>query len=121
MAGSIRNFQYTDDAGNIYLFRADESNTEAVNSTTGNIASGNQNNPGIPRSIKPRRVYYANAARTRTISVVAVTLDIYNSPPGTIDDPIADSGTLTLVRKRPEVSRLFPNVDTGLTDGDTPL
>jgi hypothetical protein len=120
MAGSLRNFQYTDDADNIYLYRADESNTEAVNGTAANIASGNENNPGVPRSIKPRRVYYANADRTRTISVVAATLDVYNAPPTTITDPIAGSGNLTLVRKRPEVSRLFPNVDTGLTDGDTP-
>jgi hypothetical protein len=121
MAGSLRNFQYTDDADNIYLFKADESNTEAVNGTEANIESGNVNNPGLPRSLKPRRVYYSNADRTRTISVIAATLDVYNEPPDGITDPIAGSGTLTLVRKRPEVSRLYPNVDTGLTDGDAPL
>lgn len=121
MAGSRRNFQYTSDSGAIYLFNADESNVEAVNGTSANIAAANLNNPGIPRNIKPRRVEYTSVDGARTLRIVAVTADIFNSPPATIGDPLADGGTLTLIRVTPERRRLYRNVDTGLTDGDSPL
>ncbi len=122
MAGSLRNFQYTADDGTIYLFKGDESNVEAINGTNANIIAGNASNPGIPKNIRPRRVFYGNAAGTRTISAIASTTAIYLNPPATIEDPldgIADD--LVLVRKRPETITLFPNFDTGLTDGDAPL
>jgi len=121
MAGSLRNFQYRTDNGANFLFRGDESNTEAVNGTAANIVVANAGNPGIPRNIKPRRVYYASADGNRTLSAIASTVAIYNEPPQTIGDPIDGTGVLTLVRKTPERVRLYPNVDTGLTDGDTPL
>lgn len=121
MAGSIRNFQYTTDDGDVYLFRGDESNVEAVNAATANIQIANVNNPGIPRNIKPRCVFYANPARTRTIKVCASTVAVYNSAPATIDDPLNPGNDLALIRKTPEKVRLYPNFDTGLTDGDEPL
>lgn len=120
MAGSIRNFQYTTDAGDVFLFKGDESNTEAVNGASANIAFGNENNYGIPKNITPRRVFYTSPDGFRTLSSIASTVAIYNSPPVTISDPF-DTQTLTLSRKTPERIRLYSNVDTGLTDGDTPL
>ena len=121
MAGSLRNFQYVADDGQIYLFKGDESNHEAVNVAVANIATANVLRPGIPRSITPRRVYYSNAARTRTLSVVASTVGVYNAPPLTIPTFDGSAEVLTMVRKRPEISTMYPNVDTGLTDGDAPL
>jgi hypothetical protein len=119
MAGSRRNFQYVADDGTIYLFNADESNTEAVNVVAANIAAANAARPGLPRNLKPRRVFYANSDQTRVISAIASTVAIYNAPPATIPDPLsAVAATLTLVRKRGEVVRLYPNIDTGLLDGD---
>ena len=121
MAGSLRNFQYTSDNDAVYLFRGDESNHEAVNGTAANIASGNENNPGIPKNITPRKVFYSSADGNRILSAIATTLAIYLAPPATITDPIEGTGTLTLIRKLPERIRLYANVDTGLTDGDSPL
>lgn len=124
MAGSRRNFQYTDDLNAIYLFNADESNIEAVNGGSADIGAGNVSNPGIPRNIKPRRVYYATANRDRVLRIIAVTTAIYDAAPTTIPDPLqandGDGNDLTLVQKVPETRRLFPNVDTGLDDGDNP-
>lgn len=120
MAGSIRNFQYTTDLGDIFLFRGDESNTETVNGTSANIAFGNENNYGIPKNITPRKLFYVSPDGFRVLSAIASTVAIYNSPPPTIPDPF-DAQTLTLSRKTPERIRLYFNVDTGLTDGDTPL
>jgi hypothetical protein len=122
MAGSLRNFQYVADNAAIFLFKADESNTEAVNGTSANIVAANINNFGIPRNVRPRRVYYADAARQRILSAIASTITVYNTPPATIPDPFAGGGaTLTLIRKTPERITLYANIDTGLTDGDTPL
>ncbi len=122
MAGSLRNFQYTADDGTIYLFKGDESNVEAVNGTAADIGAGAANNSGIPKNIRPRRVFYGNATATRTISAIAATTAIYLNPPATIDDPIVGSADdLVLIRKRPETITLYPNFDTGLTDGDVPL
>jgi hypothetical protein len=121
MAGSLRNFQYVADDGQIYLFKGDESNTEGINGLVANIVAANALRPGIPRSIKPRRVFYANANRTRTISGIASTVAVYNAPPATIPTFDGSAEVLNLIRKRPEVSTLYPNLDTGLTDGDSPL
>jgi hypothetical protein len=121
MAGSLRNFQYVADDGQIYLFKGDESNTEAVNLLVANIVAANVNRPGIPKNIKPRRVYYSNADRTRILSAICSTTAIYLTPPATIPDTIAGTGTLSLVRKRPELVTIYPNFDTALTDGDAPL
>ena len=122
MAGSLRNFQYIADDGQPYLYKADESNTEAVNLLTANIVVANVNRPGIPRNYRPRRVFYASSDRTRTLSTVVSTIAVYNTPPQTIPDTIAGgAAVLTLIRKTPERITLYTNVDTGLTDGDAPL
>lgn len=120
MAGSLRNFQYIADNGDIFLFRADESNTEAVNALVANIVAANANRPGIPRGFRMRTLTYGNATRTRSIRCYASTLAIYNAPPATIPDTLG-SGNLSLIRKNPERIRIYPNFDTGLDDGDAPL
>lgn len=121
MSGSRRNFQYVTDNGQIYLFNADESNVEQVNGTVANIGTSNVNQPGIPRGIRPRKAFYGNPGGTRTIGVICSTVAIYNNPPVSIDDLTAASETFVLIRKLPERAKVFPNFDTGLTDGDTPL
>jgi hypothetical protein len=119
MAGSLRNFQYTTDLGEIFLFKGDESNIEAVNGTTANIDPALNGVYGIPRNIRPRQVSYSNSDGTRVLRIVAVTPGIYQNPPATISDPI-DAGDLTLIRKTPERITLYALVDSGLTDGDSP-
>lgn len=120
MAGSRRNFQYTADNGNIYLFGADESNTEAVNGSAAEITLPANINEGVPRNIKMRRVYYSDLEETRIISAVAATPTVYNAPPASIADPLDGSVTLGFSRKAPEQVRVFKRSDTGLTDGDSP-
>jgi hypothetical protein len=122
MAGSLRNFQYVADDGSIYLFKGDESNVEAVNVAAANIATANVSRPGIPSNIRARRVFYGNATNTRIQSAIASTSAIYLNPPATIPETLpGGTGNLTLIRKVPETIRIFPNFDTGLTDGDAPL
>jgi hypothetical protein len=121
MAGSIKWFVYTDDAGVDYAIKLDESNTEAVNGATQDFIPSLALSAGVPRNIKPRRVYYANLARTRTISCVALTATIYNGVVGgslpTIPDPIG-TGDLNLIRADGERRSIPFGQDTGLTDGD---
>lgn len=127
MAGSKRWFNYTLDDGTNVGIQADESNVEAVN-------GGASNDPPAltaptrqaPKGTKLRTVYYANTAGTRTIAIPVLNQTIYNGIPAnfrTIPDPLggATPGTLTFVRKRPEISKVPKfSVDTGLTDGDSP-
>lgn len=123
MAGSIKWFVYTTDAGDDYAIRLDESNTEAVNGQNQDFVSGLALKDAVPRNIKPREIFYTNAARTRTIRCVALTQTIYNGAiaggVGTIPDPIAGgNATLGLIRANGEKLRLPVPFDTGLDDGD---
>ena len=122
MAGSRKWFVYTTDSGTDYGIQLDESNTEAVNGGTQDYAAGVAIPFALPRNIKPRRVYYTNSTRTRTISCVALTSTIYtgliNGGVPTITDPIAGTGNLGFVRATGEQITLPQPLDTGLTDGD---
>lgn len=122
MAGSKKYFEYTTDAGDIYAALLDESNTEAVNGADGDYSASSTVKYTIPGNVKLRFGLYANADRTRQIRCVCLTQATYNSletTAGTIPDPIAASGTLTLVQKSPERLKLLPiAADTGQTDGD---
>lgn len=123
MAGSIKWFVYTTDSGIDYAIKQDESNTEAVNAGTQDYISGLNISPALPRNIKPRRVFYTNLARTRTISAVCLTQTIYNGVVAgnipTIPDPLGvASATLGLIRAQGERIQLPVPLDTGLTDGD---
>lgn len=123
MAGSIKWFVYTTDAGDDYAIRLDESNTKAVNGGTQDFTTGLATKDALPRNIKPRTIFYTNQARTRTIKCVALTQTIYNGAIGggvtTISDPIAGgAATLGLIRARGEQINLPVPFDTGLIDGD---
>lgn len=124
MAGSRKWFVYSSDLGTDYAISLDESNTEAVmGGADGDYTDTSTVQAAVPRNIKPRAVYYGNAARTRTIKCTVLTPAQYTDIVGgtaaqTITDPIEGTGTLTLIRAEGEkISIPFP-FDTGITDGD---
>lgn len=123
MAGSRKWFVYTDDKGSNFAIQLDESNTEAVNGGTQDFVAGLALTDALPRNIKPRKIFYSNLLRTRTISAIALTPTIYqavlNGSANSIADPIAGgAATLGLSRASGERRTLpIPN-DTGLDDGD---
>lgn len=123
MAGSRKWFTYTDDIGTDFAINLDESNTEAVNGANNPYPDGGTIE-GLPRNIKPREIFYSNAARTRTIRVVALTQTIYNGAISggvpTITDPVAGTGNLAISRSNGEKRRIPTPLDTGLIDGDQP-
>jgi len=122
MAGSLKWFVYTDDRGNDFALKLDESNTEAVNGSSQDFIDGNALVNALPRNIKPRRLYYSNISRTRTISCVALTPTIYTGAltggVPTISDPLTANADLSLVRGRGEEIRIPFAFDSGLQDGD---
>lgn len=125
MAGSRKDFLYTDDSGATFAINLDESNTEAVNGNSGGITTANNPRNFIPRNVKPRELFYSNAARTRTIRCVALTPATYSAlltppfPP--LPDPLGGgSGDLQLSRANGERRRIPSAIDTGLLDGDQP-
>lgn len=121
MAGSNKWFVYTTDDGTDFALYADESNTEAVNGSTQDYVAAVAIKYALPKNVRPRRAVYANADGSRTITCYCLTQSIYNGIPAnvtSIPDPIG-SGTLALVRIRPEVITRLPFAgDTGLNDGD---
>lgn len=122
MAGSKKYFVYTTDTGVDFALLADESNTEAVNGGTQDYADGVSVLYELPRNVRPRRVIYGNAAGTRKITCYALTETIFDGVVAgvpSITDPIAGSGSLTIIAIKPEELRRIPiSIDTGLTDGD---
>lgn len=122
MAGSKKYFVYRTDNGTEFALLADESNTEAVNSLVNDYADGVSIIYELPRNLKPRKLVYANAQGTRKISCYALTPEIFAGAPiaiPTIPDPIAGSGTLSLIDTVPETRKRFPiSIDTGINDGD---
>jgi hypothetical protein len=123
MAGSRKNFFYTDDTGQAYAISLDESNTEAINGSDGDIPDTSTATVEVPRNVKIRELFYATPNRERTIRCIPLTQARYNAvingAAPTIPDPIANDGSiLNLVRANGERRRVFPGVDSGLTDGD---
>lgn len=122
MAGSLKWFVYTTDAGDDFAIKLDESNTEAVNGATQDYVAGTAFRYAIPRNLRPREAIYASSDGNRTIRCVALTQTIYNGVPAnatSISDPLTPGQTLNLVRIRPEVISPLPFAnDTGLDDGD---
>jgi len=117
MSGSIRNFRYVDDGGNNYSIRADESNIEAVNAAA---AAAAPVAIGLPRNITPRYGLFSDAAGTTTRKVVFLTAAAFAAANGTTPTITVGALTLNLTFKRGEAVTLYPNVDTGLDDGDNP-
>jgi hypothetical protein len=123
MAGSRKWFVYSDDTGVDYAINLDESNTEAINGTDGDFTDTSAVVAAVPRNIKTRALYYANADRTRVIKCTALTLGAYaavvsGTNAQTITDPIAGTGNLVLIRAEGERRRIPFAADTGLNDGD---
>lgn len=123
MAGSRKWFIYQLNGGTAsFAINIDESNTENVMGTDGDYGATDSIVNSLPRNISPRRAYYSNAAKTRTIPVVILDEETYAgllaSDP-TIDDPFQTGQTLSLSRLEPERRTLIPTaIDTGLNDGD---
>lgn len=122
MAGSKKYFVYTANNGQEFALLADESNTEALNAGTQDYADGVSILYELPRNLRPRYAEYANATKTRKVRCYALTAAIFTGAATgvpTITDPIAGTGTLSLVKLEPErLKRLPIALDTGLTDGD---
>jgi hypothetical protein len=117
MAGSIRNFRYVDDGGNNWAIKQDESNTEDINGAAAGNAPGNF---GIPRGLKPRYGLFSSADGTIRRKVVFLTTAAFAAANGTTPTINVDGETLNLTYKRGETVKVYPNVDTGQTDGDNP-
>lgn len=123
MAGSLKYFEYTTDAADVFALLCDESNVEAISADlTGDYDATSTVAYHLPGNIKPRYAVYSNAARTRNIKIPVLNPTEFANLEtvfGSITDPIAGTGTLTLTRKVPEKMTLLPQAaDTGLTDGD---
>lgn len=122
MAGSKKYFVYTTNAGTDFALLADESNTEALNGGTQDYADGVSIIYELPKNLKPRRIIYGNAAGTRRITCYALTEAIFDGAVAgvpSITDPIAGTGSLTIVDVIPEIRKRIPiSIDTGLNDGD---
>lgn len=120
MAGSIKWFVYTADDGEDFAYKADESNTEAVNGGTQDFPNTPPTKYALPRNVKPRTLVYRNTAGTIVRPVVALTESIFanaDSAVPTIVDQVSGE-TLSLRRKVGEVISLPFGADTGLDDED---
>lgn len=119
MAGSLKWFVYTTDAGDDFAIYRDESNIEALNAGTQDYVAATTAEYSLPGNVKPRVITYANPAGTIRRDVVALTATIFNGviPGATITDGVSGQ-TLTFVRKKGEVVRIPFAFDTGLDDGD---
>lgn len=137
MAGSRVIRQYTDDAGNNYAIRLDESNAEGVTSGGNVLMPPRQGNvEGLPRGLEPRYVLtflQSNPDVKRKFKVggvtqvndlfavgatisAAITSDPTDNSPGT-------EGVFVVTAYRGEKRNFIPAIggntdDTGLTDGD---
>lgn len=121
MAGSIKWFVYTDDLGNDWGIKRDESNIEAVNAGTQDMPDSNGvADFALPSNLKPRYARYSNVNNTISRSIVILTPTIFegvvSGVPSIVD---AVSGQTLYLRERvgERLTRLF-GVDTGLNDGD---
>lgn len=120
MAGSIKWFVYTTDAGDDFAIKLDESNTEGVNGGTQDFPAVATVQYALPRNVKPRTLIYQNTDRTITRRVVALTQAIFGGAitgAPTLTDAVSGQ-TLSLFRQVGEELSLPFGADTGLDDGD---
>ena len=119
MAGSIKWFLYTTDAGGSFAIKLDESNTEAVNAGTQDYPDAGVVINAIPRNIKPRYIRFRSPDGRTTRNCVALTQTIYNgvAPGSTLPNPNG-AGNLILAGKIGEKVSVPFGIDTGLDDGD---
>jgi hypothetical protein len=119
MSGSIKWFKYTTDGGEVFAFRADESNIEAIGGSGADYADADDTPVNaIPRNIKPRTLRYVSEDGRRTKNIIAPTLAVFNNPtnPITPDGAGGDSFRLKSVTGQKITAPL--GFDTGLNDGD---
>lgn len=120
MVGSMKFFVYTDDFGEDWGAKLDESNTEAVNGAIQDFPDVAPTIYTLPRNIKPRQLVYATADRTIVRRVVALTRAIYDGAPqnlGTVNFGVP-AGTLRLIDRIPEDINAPFGLDTAQDDGD---
>lgn len=137
MAGSKRRFRYESDSGLFFSLTLDESNGEALNSTstriTDNLAGGELNKP---QGFKPRYVlaYLQTNPLIRrkftvgdptvvpslTTGAASILAPVYANADGTV--PPAVTWLITAYRgEELGVISGVAAIDTGLTDGDSPV
>jgi len=114
MAGSLKWFTYTTDAGDSFGVFADESNAELAG--TG-VDLGGQTSAlyALPRNVQPRYARYQDASGTVVRKALICTQG------GTPTTPIIDPSSglsLNLVAIVGEKARILTGVDTGIIDGD---
>jgi hypothetical protein len=120
MVGSVKYFVYTDDFGDDFAIKLDESNTEAVNGAIQDFPAVPPTINEVPRNVKPRYAIYQNPERTITRRVVLLTQAIFAGVPAgaaSVNFGVP-AGTLTLFRIVGEERRYPVGADTGQTDGD---
>lgn len=136
MAGSKRKFRYESDSGQAYVLTLDESNGEAVNSTstriTDNLTGTELNKPArfTPRYVLAylqsnplirRKFTVGDPATVVSLVTGAASLSapVYANADGTV--PTAAVWIVTAYRgEKLAVFSGTAAVDTGLTDGDSP-
>jgi hypothetical protein len=129
MAGSLRFFNYKDDAGVPMGLRLDESNTEKVNSI---VDLGNTVTAGLrgrPQGFQPRHIFIQSDNNLINRKCTVLSAAQYNSlavgaqfllTAGGWDGVAADT-VVTIRRKVPERLRNQPwQGDSGQLDGDNP-
>lgn len=122
MAGSMKWFKYTTDAGDVFGIWMDESNGELVNNDDFEAADDDNIIYAMPRNVRPRSALYAsNDGRvSRRIVITDKDADI-STVTSSFVVPAADGNpgfTLQLRSFRGEEVRRLTSVDTGLDDGD---
>lgn len=122
MAGSLKYFKYTTDAGDDFAILMDESNGELVSNADFGLAEDGVLVYSLPRNVKPRTALYrsTDGVVSRRIVICSNTATI-GSLPGTFQILASDGNpqrTMQLQSFRgEEVKRLF-SVDTAQDDGD---
>lgn len=119
MAGSLKWFVYTTDAGDDYALYRDESNTEALNAGTQDYVDATTVQDAIPRNIKPRYCLMRSTDGYVSRRIVCLTPTIYNAiAAGTTVTDAVSGKSLVLTQKVGETRRYPFAPDTGLTDSD---
>lgn len=114
MAGSMKWFSYTTNAGDAFAVFADESNAELAGGAV-DLGGGASTLYALPRNVTPRYARYQDA--TRTITRNALLSTATSTPTTPIVDP-SSGATLDLVAIVGEQVRIVTGVDTGIIDGN---